>query len=425
MPKSRGRRTSARTLTQKPPSPYGMVIDALGEITTLGRAMDAELMISSLLGEFYANAPDDRPRAFAVEQVAAGVLRFAERRRTPAGDTVHAVLRSAFPELEAPKLEPGPATPRWVGAVGAVRPVATYAYSDEYGDQTSFVATYRYEDPELGGPEHAVVTLVDHNLGFLKDVFVAESATELRERIEELVASDETVQLRDIDPAELRRTVADQLAATDEMTELPDSETLTETRVFGLGRLALLPDGEREVDHEQISEEARDALIADFMAEAASALEAAGVEPDTARACAELVVEYHDCDECRHPLRWSPVAAEFFLLDWVPRRKLLPPESRDGLPAVLRAWATWAGQRRGLRPAAVAETLAAIDEMTPEFREKTDPETGTLATLLTRLRAEGVDVVELTDPDRLAQALRQVDATRLARIASGLDPDAD
>ena len=53
-----------------------------------------------------------------------------------------------------------------------MRLTGTYAYGDVYGDQTSYLATFAYEDDESGGPEHAVVALVDHNIGITKDVFV-------------------------------------------------------------------------------------------------------------------------------------------------------------------------------------------------------------------------------------------------------------
>ena len=51
-----------------------------------------------------------------------------------------------------------------------------YAYGDVYGDQTSYLVTFAYEDTDDGGPEHAVVALVDHNIGITKDVFVGASA---------------------------------------------------------------------------------------------------------------------------------------------------------------------------------------------------------------------------------------------------------
>ena len=51
-----------------------------------------------------------------------------------------------------------------------------------YGDQTSYLATFAYDDAELGGPEHAVVALVDHNIGIVKDIFVGGPAERILAR---------------------------------------------------------------------------------------------------------------------------------------------------------------------------------------------------------------------------------------------------
>jgi hypothetical protein len=70
------------------------------------------------------------------------------------------------------------------------------------------------------------------------------------------------------------------------------------------------------------------------------------------------------------PLRWSNVAIEVFLLDFLPRKYGGPGGDLDGIPSLLRAFVRFCHAERGLRPALTAETLAAVDEFEVEFRSQ-------------------------------------------------------
>src|ERR671916_849319 len=65
-----------------------------------------------------------------------------------------------------------------------------YAYGDVYGDQTSYLVTFAYDDVAAGGPEHAVVALVDHNIGITKDMFVGTHADRILGQVKEMCAGD-------------------------------------------------------------------------------------------------------------------------------------------------------------------------------------------------------------------------------------------
>src|SRR5438552_4127122 len=64
-----------------------------------------------------------------------------------------------------------------LGGPGEVRPTGGYAYGDRYGDQSGYVATFESQEGE-----HAVVFLVDHTLGMVKDILVIAPASAVRDQ---------------------------------------------------------------------------------------------------------------------------------------------------------------------------------------------------------------------------------------------------
>jgi hypothetical protein len=68
------------------------------------------------------------------------------------------------------------------------------------------------------------------------------------------------------------------------------------------------------------------------------------------------------------PLRWSPVAVEILLADWIPRRIVASPEYLSKAPALLRAFIRFCHAERKIRPTLTAETLSAVDEYEPEYQ---------------------------------------------------------
>src|SRR5260370_20204874 len=65
----------------------------------------------------------------------------------------------------------------------------------------------------------------------------------------------------------------------------------------------------------------------------------------------------------------SPTKVETFLLSWLPRKVMLSFAEQDAMPHVLAAWVRWAGRRRGLDDAMVAETLEAVFNTMGTFAE--------------------------------------------------------
>ncbi|GIF11609.1 hypothetical protein [Actinoplanes teichomyceticus] len=392
-----------------PRSAYEAVLHAARDVTRLTCALDAEMLGTALLGSVYSVAEGDR--AAAVREFVGGFLSATARRPEPAATAIREVFAALVPDAEgAGEVGHGTPGPSWAGHLGRVRPTGCHAYGDVYGDQTSYLVTYAYEDDSDGGPEHAVVALVDHNIGIVKDLFVAASAERILGQVRAMCEHDELTWFRDEDPGRLRDEVERHLRVTDELGDLPADGSLATDRALAAARLALLPAATTPPLTEPAGPNAAE-LVRDFLASPEAARAGlAGPDADQAslQFCVSLLLDHAATLPGGDPLRWSPAVAGLFLLDWVHRRAVLDIDDAAMLPRVVRAWSAYATWRRGLPPAAVAETAAEVEKLVPEFvrlhttGERRSPATAAVAQLI----AEGVDPNDSAAIDAWLQANR-------------------
>ncbi|MEU8658170.1 hypothetical protein [Actinoplanes philippinensis] len=395
-----------------PRTVYDAVLQAARDVNKLGCALDAEMLGTALLGSVYAVAADDR--AAAVRDFVGRFLTATVDPDTPATATIREVFATLVPDADG-AAEVGHATqaPSWATQLGRVRPTGCWAYGDVYGDQTSYLVTFAYEDSSDGGPEHAVVALVDHNIGITKDVFVATSATPLLAQVREICDADELTWFRSEDPGRLRDEVGRHLQVTDELSDLPSDGSLATDRALASARLALLPAVTTPPLTEPAGPTGND-LVRDFLASPEAAryeLPAdAGAAADVASMdfCLSLVLDHAASLPGGDPLRWSPAVAGLFLLDWVHRRAVLDLDDAAMMPRVVRAWSAYSTGRRHLPAAAVRETEEALEELIPEFArlyttgERRSPATAAVAQLI----SEGVDPSDTAAIDAWLEANR-------------------
>lgn len=347
-------------------TPYDAVLHAgrgFGQVST---ALAAEMLGATLLGSVYAVASGER--ADAVREFVGDFLAHTARRRTVAARAARTVFASLVPGAPgAGRVRPPADPPPWVAQLGKVQPRGSWAYGDVYGDQTSYLASFGYEDPQAGGAEHALVVLIDHNIGIVKDVFVGEPADRLLAAVSEAAGSDDLVWLSEVAPARLREQVESHLQITDQLSTLPDGGSLATDRMLVESRLAALPAPEPGTPA-PVPEPA--ALLEAFLASgpAQQLVRGADNAEDTVRYAVGLILDFCRDAPDDDPLRWSPAVAGLFLLDWVHRRAVLDDDDVAAVPPVVRAWAAWAAQQRRLPAAAAAATDEAIDAMVPEFR---------------------------------------------------------
>src|SRR4051812_9913737 len=223
-----------------PQSPYEAVLHAARDVAKLDCALDAEMLGTALLGSVYAVATTDR--AEAVRDFVGGFLAATTRRRTAAATTIREVFAALVPDAAgAAQVRRGAQAPSWAAQLGRVRPTGCWAYGDVYGDQTSYLVTFAYDDADDGGPEHAVVALVDHNVGITKDMFVGRSATRILQQVRQMCEADELTWFREEDPGRARGEVNRHLEITDGLGDLPADGSLATDRALAAARLALLP----------------------------------------------------------------------------------------------------------------------------------------------------------------------------------------
>jgi hypothetical protein len=397
----------ARRPTSPPPAPdpapdpasadgqrlAGLLLHAARDIGKVETAFDAELLLSTLLGSVYAAAPPDREPVMA-ELVA------ALRTHPDLPDVVGAVLAALTGS-------PVPSTtgPAWVGELGRVRVTGGYAYGDRFGDQTTYLTTYAYENAPLGGPDHAVAVLVDHNLGLAKDLMVASPADAVLDQLRSSVGTDPDgmTWFAALEPAAVRAAATAYLRGTDVATELPDDESLPANRAVVLARLASLPALPRPTRGESTSD-----VTVDFLqspdAQLAGLADVDGPRHESVEYCLGLIVDFGQ-KRGGDPLRWSPRSVELFLLDWVHQRAVLDADDQELLPDVLGAWVSWSGRRLDLPIPAINETIAEVRRLRPEFTrlcatgERSSPAARAMADML----AAGVDP---TDPAALDAWIR-------------------
>jgi hypothetical protein len=382
-----------------PQTPYEAVLHAARDVAKLDCALDAEMLGTALLGSVYSVATTDR--AAAVRDFVGHFLSATTRRRTASATTIREVFAALVPDAEgADDVRRGPLAPAWAAQLGRVRPTGCYAYGDVYGDQTSYLVTFAYDDTEDGGPEHAVVALVDHNIGITKDVFVGGPAERILGQVREMCAGDELTWFREEDPGRLRGEVNRHLEVTDDLGDLPADGSLATDRALAAARLALLPAATTPplVEPPELSGPDRERMLRDFLSSPEAArFTLADIDADDELAslhfCLSLILDHAASLPDPDPMRWSPAVAGLFLLDWVHRRAVLDMDDAAMLPRVARAWSAYATRKRGLPEAAMEQTDQVVEEMIPEFArlyatgERRSPATAAVAQLI----SEGVD----------------------------------
>ncbi|MFJ6196804.1 hypothetical protein [Micromonospora sp. NPDC092111] len=398
-----------------PQTPYDAVLSAARDVTRLDCALDAEMLGTALLGSVYAIAETDRETA--VRDFVTGFLAATSRRRTAAATTIRSVFAALVPDAEgAAKVRPGSQAPAWSGQLGRVHLTGTWSYGDVYGDQTSYLATFAYDD-EVGGPEHALVALVDHNIGITKDVFVGGPAERILEQVRQMCGADDLTWFREEDPARMHGEVSRHLAVTDDLGDLPAEGSLATDRALVGARLAVLPGVPADTatwDAEPLTGDERTALVRAFLASPEAARHGldtldGDAELASLHFCLGLLFDHAASFPDADPLRWSPAVAGLFLLDWVHRRAVLDMDDAALLPRVLRAWAAFAAGRRGLPERAATQTDEAVEELVPEFArlystgERRSPATAAVAQLM----ADGVDPDDPAALDAWIEANRQ------------------
>ncbi len=414
---------------------FAEMLKAARELLAVRSPLDAELMVSELLGTWWGQR-GTRPgshRAASVEQlVGEGLVDYAAGQRSPAALALLSGIACLGTPRQAAKaeraaldlIENGVPCPGWAEHLGAVTSAECYVNPDALGDQDEVICTFSY----AGEEPHALVTVVDYNAeGMIRDGWVTSRVDKLLDHCREASAqsgAEGKYAFRQLDPGQARHMLETALATTDSAIEPAVSESFPSYHAFIRARIRALPPHRGRTlaltgpRRQSWSRDRRAMLAAEFLAsDEAEDLSDRG----SASHCADRIIDY-GCDrDFGRPLRMSPGKVETFLLNWLPRKVMLSFAEQDAMPHVLAAWVRWAGRRRGLDEVVVTETLEAVFNSMGMFAQAyRDPaEFGLDYALVRRLLPDG----DLEALPRRAFAFGVLEGWHSGTDLSSLDPE--
>jgi hypothetical protein len=377
--------------TPPPNALFAELLRAARELLAVRSPLDAELMVSELLGTWWGQRGGGR-RAATVEQlVGEGLVDYAGEQRSPAALALLSGIACLGTPRQAAKaeraalelIEAGVHCPGWAEHLGAVTSAECYVNPDDLGDTDEVICVFSY----AGEEPHALVSVVDYNAGgMIKDGWVTSRVGKLLDHCREASAqrgAEGKYAFREVDAGQARHMLESALTVTDSVNDPAVSESFPSYHAFIRARIRALPpfrarsltatlsntgplssasNGRRQA----WSKDRRAMLAAEFLAsDEAEDLSDRGA----ASHCADRIIDY-GCDrDFGRPLRMSPTKVEAFLLGWLPRKVMLSFAEQDAMPHVLAAWVRWAGRRNRLSEALITDSLETVFNAISRFAQ--------------------------------------------------------
>ena len=250
--------------------------------------------------------------------------------------------------------------PDWLARLGEASVYRAVESTHVLGDGDSVLLAAR-----LPGYELTAVIYIDHNLGtIVKDAFTMPGSIDaVIERMQDIV-NDPDVRMGDISLADARVRAAEAIKLGAMMFPPVETETWPASRPLTEWLLRLLPEGGTGYVRPDWSAAAKKKLARQFFGSPFGRPLDNAVHRDLLDQFLWFGTDYGPGD----PLRWSPVAVEILLADWIPRKIVASPEHLSKAPALLRAFIRFCHAKREIRAALTDETLAAVDEWEPEYQ---------------------------------------------------------
>jgi hypothetical protein len=414
MPKSRGRKKSkggtkgaskrrAPSPLSSPPGssgpypapPVSKLVESImsgDDLVGEDDPLTAEMWASQILGTFYKLPLPIQVRDQFEKSMEVSLTEAIEEAEDGPQLAVLRALAAVAPEPISGKAqarteelaEQGVSGPPWAQEIGRPEFIDAWMSEDPFGDQRMYLARFRYPDRD----PHTVTALYDVNLGgIVKDSFAGYTRRDLRE-----IPGAEDMSHRDIEPGAMASEVLTGIGTGDMYIDNDWTDDFKNTRALLAARMRSLVDEPPKVprDHKPLPERERQGLIDEYLrSDHATGL---GAEDSILHHALVFRCDYSDGD----PLRWSPIAVEMFMLDFLPRKATLDAIEIRNLPSVLKAWVRFALEKRGLEERWIRETETAVDRWTTEFRkEVTDPDRfGPAKAIGQAMMASGIDLTD-------------------------------
>ena len=375
--------------TPPPNALFAELLRAARELLAVRSPLDAELMVSELLGTWWGQRGGGR-RAATVEQlVGEGLVDYAGEQRSPAALALLSGIACLGTPRQAAKaeraalelIEAGVHCPGWAEHLGAVTSAECYVNPDDLGDTDEVICVFSY----AGEEPHALVSVIDYNAGgMIKDGWVTSRVGKLLDHCREASrqrGAEGKYAFREVDAGQARHMLESALTVTDSVNDPAVSESFPSYHAFIRARIRALPPfrarslsatlsttGPLNVTgrRQAWSKDRRAMLAAEFLAsDEAEDLSDRG----SASHCADRIIDYGCDKDFGRPLRMSPTKVETFLLGWLPRKVMLSFAEQDAMPHVLAAWVRWAGRRNGLSEALITDSLEAVFNAMSRFAQ--------------------------------------------------------
>jgi len=243
--------------------------------------------------------------------------------------------------------------PEWVTRIAGFRLTSAIVSEDITGDGLSVVLDYDDEHHP-----HTVVVFIDNNLGaIVKDVFVGPPL----DRVLETYQRGGRVTIRTVRPPTAASIILQALGETHDYDEPPVTEDFEFFSGLLVNRLTQLPERPiRPPVRPLLSPRQRDELVDEFL----ESRHAVGLSDDAAD-IVRLWIDHAVDHTVGGPLRVSAVLVELFLAHWLPRKVLADSTYFEAVPAVVKVWLEYAGERTELALDAIDEAVEAVDVWTP------------------------------------------------------------
>ncbi len=250
--------------------------------------------------------------------------------------------------------------PDWLARLGEALVYRAVESTHVLGDGDNVLLGAR-----LPGHELTACIYIDHNLGtVVKDAFSAPSpVSDVAGRLRE-AADDPDISYRELGLADARARVA-QAIEVGAMTFPPfETETWPASRPLTEWLLRLMPEGGTGFVRPRWGKTRRKKLADRFFGSVfGTPLDDAG-HRDLLEQFLWFGTDYGPGD----PLRWSPVAVEILLADWIPRKIVADASYLSKAPELLRAFIRFCHAEGKIRPELTGQTLAAVDEHELEYQ---------------------------------------------------------
>lgn len=369
-----------------------------------GDPLEVEVLASNLLGTFDRPLMDVKD---SIDFLGQQLVTFLVAKRSPdalallhgiaavADDPLAASARAGITRMRAAGLD----EPAFAKRIGSHRFLDAWTSIDEYGDQEMVAASFA--DPT--DQDRTIAFMIDHNYdGLVREAMLGPDL----ETIRTTWAETSGMAIVRLDAQELADRLGQGLRMYKLFLDPPVSDDVRALAVLMKAMLRVLPPP-RQPEFREVGDEEREALATAF----ATSKEAgrSALVADLARYFIDYRFDYTDGD----PLRWSPLAVELCLLDWFPRKVTLDDEELASVPDALRRFVRYAGRRKGLTRASIAETIEAVDQFEPQFlTAMRDPaQYGPAKSIADEMLRDGVD---LTDPEAVADWIEAFNARPFA-----------